>query len=457
LSASMAGWDRSVKSRRRRAIALILAFSTFAAAVGAAPAPPAPSVGGFEDAHLFGEADLQALIAKNPHTGHPVDSIEELVPLLPKALRGNFTFVYDSRSPFHDSISPLAPRVVMFTDDARLVLTFTGDPAKPGYNLLETMTFDDDSASFRFRAYLLPAGARGGWRPDAAASDCTACHGKDPRPIYDSYPLWPGFYGSVLDTFFNDRLGRRELANYRAFLAGPAKTGVYRTLLFRPGSSVTPYLDPKTVHHHTVELDPKGFPFVPDARLGMALTELNRKRIYRKLAAAPGFAGQEKRLLAELLDCRGAPKPSRALMNQIYASLVAENAARLKRLGGRPSDPNQVIYGMEELEFVEALSAVDDVARRAGADRSDWSMAMEPGSLSFFDGILSGIHKKKSYYMKEDLIIEILDHLRQRDPSFAPYFSSQLVYARDGYPFGERVDLGPALAACPALMSGGKA
>jgi hypothetical protein len=431
---------RSASRRSGPQLVLALAFVLLVALATAARAD------------AFGAADLQALLRLNPATGRPVDSVEELVPLLPPGLRSNFTLVYDSRSPFRSSITPGQPRVVMFTDDARLIITFIGGPDQPGHDLVETMAFDDRTATFQLQAYLLPAAERSGWRPSPEAANCNACHGADPRPIFDSYPLWPGFYGSVLDTFFHDRLGRAELKNYRAFLAGPAKTGVYQTLIFRPGSPVTPFLDPRRVHRNVVELDPKAFPFVPDARLGMALTELNRKRIYRKLAAAPGFQAQEPLLLAELLDCPGAPRPPRGAIRRIDTLLVAEDAARIKRLGGRPSDPNQTIDAMEELNFERELSVIDDVARRAGADRGDWSMAMEPGSLAFYDGILGGTYRHKSYYLKEDLIYEILDHMQQRDPAWRPYFVSDLVYADEGYPFGNRVELGLALKACRRLV-----
>ena len=436
---------RSAGRRSYPQLALVLAFVVLAALTTAAPAA------------AFDPGDLEALLRLNPATGRPVDSIEELVPLLPPGLRSNFTLVYDSRSPFRASITPGQPRVVMFTDDARLILTFIGAADQPGHELLEAMAYDDQTASFQLRAYLLPAGARSGWRPSPEAANCNACHGADPRPIFDSYPLWPGFYGSVLDTFFHDRLGRAELKNYRAFLAGRAKTGVYSELIFRPGSPVSPFLDPRRVHRNVVELDPKAFPFVPDARLGMALTELNRKRIYRKLAAAPGFKAQEPLLLAELLDCPGAPRPPPGAVHRIDVLLVAEDGARIKRLGGRPSDPNQTIDAMEELNFERELTVIDDVARRAGADRGDWSMAMEPGSLAFYDGILGGDYHHKSYYLKEDLIYEILDHMQQRDPAWRPYFASDLVYAREGYPFGNRVELGLALKACRRLVAAGRA
>ena len=96
----------------------------------------------------FTEARLQELLQKNPQTGQPIDSISELIPLLPRELRENFTFVYDSRSPFRGSISPEYPRVILFTNDARLILTFTGDERQPGYDLLETLSYADESASF---------------------------------------------------------------------------------------------------------------------------------------------------------------------------------------------------------------------------------------------------------------------------------------------------------------------
>ncbi|HLY78138.1 MAG TPA: hypothetical protein VKQ70_02110 [Caulobacteraceae bacterium] len=410
----------------------------------AEPPAQAPTV-------AFGDAALQALLQRDPATGAPVDSVAELVPLLPRQLRTNFTLVYDSRSPFKDQITPAMPRVILFSDDARFIVTFIGDPTAPGHDLVETMSFDDDAAQFNLKSYVLPAAKRAGWAPSPAAANCAGCHGADARPIYDSYPLWPGFYGSVLDTFFRDKIGRAELKKYRAFLAGPAKTGVYRDLVFRRGSPTSPYLNPALVRHHSVEVDPKAFPFLPNTRLGMALTELNRERIYRKLAAAPGFAAHEKDILAELLECRGAPRPSRQTLRAVQVALDAENDARLKRLGGQPNDPAISIFGMEELKFVHALAEIDDVATRAGADRTDWSMALEPKSASYFDGILSGMVGQRSYYLKEDLIYELLGHLDLREPAFVRYSAAYAAFEKLGYPFGDRLDLQLAIKACPEL------
>src|SRR5215467_7632885 len=115
--------NRSTMIRR----AIRLSFLTLVAL--AACLMPGPAAAGDGP---FTEARLQELLQHNPSTGRPVDSIAELVPLLPEELRKNFTFVYDSRSPFKSGISGEYPRVILFTDDARLILTFIGDERQPG-------------------------------------------------------------------------------------------------------------------------------------------------------------------------------------------------------------------------------------------------------------------------------------------------------------------------------------
>jgi hypothetical protein len=100
---------------------------------------------------------------------------------------------------------------------------------------------------------------------------------------------------------------------------------------------------------------------------------------------------------------------------------------------------------------VRELAEIDWVAKQARVDRSDWSMAMEPGSLAFFDGILSGISDGKSYYLKEDLIFEIMLHLRDREPAFGKYFAWRNVFEDYGYTFGARIDLGRAAQTCSLL------
>ena len=430
--------ERDAFGRLCLLLALLLAWPAFAAAATGDEAP-------------FTEVRLQDLLKNNPQTGRPVDSIAELVPLLPQELRRNFLFAYESRSPFKTSITPALPRVILFTDDARLVLTFIGDDRAPGAELLETMAFDDSAKTFVLHAYLLPAGERRSWRPSAQDARCERCHGDDPRPIFDSYPLWPGFYGSVQDTFPDDRMGRKERADYAAFMAGAARTGVYRHLLYPQGSPVSPFLDPSLFKDDTVELDPDLLAYLPNARFGIALTDLNRQRIYRKLAAGPDFAANEKKMLALLLECRSNDRPDRGTMRAVEAQLTTENIERLKRLGELPADVHKERNDMKELAMIRELAEIDAAARLAGIDRADWSMALAPGSLAFFDGVLSGISNGKSFYLKEDLILEILSHLSEREAAFRKSFRWQNAFDDYGYPFGRRADLALAQKSCARL------
>lgn len=380
------------------------------------------------------------------------DSVAALLPLLPEEFRQNFTFVYDSRSPFKDSISPLHPRAILFSKDARTVLTFTSDPQKPGYDIVETMSFDDSKAKFTLEAFVLSAAKGRGVRPTSQQLDCARCHGADPRPIFDSYPLWPGFYGSIQDTFpQNSSVGRRELRDYQAFLKGDARHGIFKSLLFSDRTPVPPYLDPKLFHPDQLTGELNLFGFLPNTRLGMALTELNRHRLWRKLSASPYYASRSRQWLALLLDCDAQNEPVQNSVAIVGQQVAAENNARLRRMGLDPDDAKERVDDMQELKFLRALTQIDELANSAQVSRADWSMAMEPGSHAFFDGILSGFQAGRDSYLKEDWIFEILRDLAAKDKTLKPYFQSVGVYAWMGYPFGHRPELSVARGACKWL------
>ncbi len=405
---------------------------------------------------LWGAAEpalenFAALLGKSPVTGKPVRDLEELLPLLSDELRSNFTFVYDSRSPH--KVDPLHPRTILFTKDGRLALAFTGNPNQPGYNVLETISFDDAGARFNLRQYVLPAAGGSADNGRSNPPQCLRCHGADPKPITDSYPLWPGFYGSVRDTFPPDS---QELPFYRRFLKTAAKQGVYRHLKFPRGTSVPPYLDPKHYRAGKVEAGTDVLRLQPNTRLGMAWTELNRKRIQRKLEASPLYASRKYALLAGLLDCRPLPLMAGA-EDQTYTRLHYENEDRLARLGYRPLGPAKKGLDMMEMAMYPALAQVTYLGEALEVDASDWPLAFEHDSLSYFDGILSGMLGEKSFYAKEDFIHEMLRRLAETEPAFRPYYQTSGAYTDSGYPFGTRLDLAKAVRACGLLQKRARA
>jgi hypothetical protein len=401
----------------------------------------------------FTAADLQKLIAENPKTKKPVQNMAELLPLLPAEFLENFTFVYDSRSPFQESISTQYPRIILFSKDAKLILTMTADPNKTGYDLLEYSQWNQGKSSFEFAAVPLPDFKKNGKTLSAENLNCNRCHGIDPRPINDSYPLWPGFYGSFKDTFAKGHsIAQKEEKAYKEFKKTTAKSGLYSFLKFGSKDWFSPYLNPKKFDDTQIIGDLNLFSFMPNTRLGMALTELNRKRIFRKLAAEKNYATNEKKYLVELLSCAKSAVPPTQI-DKMKSQVEKENEARLIRYKLDPKNAKERINDMIELKFITELAQINWVAETNGMNMDEWSLAMEKNSMSFFDGILSGIHDNVSYYLKEDLIYEMMKHLSRTDKNFKNYFARDAMYAHLGYPFGHRIQIEQARKACGLLTA----
>ncbi len=398
------------------------------------------------------------LLQNNPTTGKPTQTLEEWLPLLPLELRSNFTFVYQSRSPHGDlgekAVDALHPRIILFSNDGKMTLAFNGNPEKPGYQTVEMIQYLDHDARFEFSKHFFPEARKSAskealleeGKPNPAS--CLKCHGADPRPISDSYPLWPGFYGSVRDTFPKNS---PELPWYKKFLKEESHKGPYQFLNWPEGTSVPPYLDPKDYNSQSKEGAIAKLKYLPNTRLGMAWTELNRKRIQRKLEASPFYKSFRYPLVAGLLGCQTLPV-SQNQTEKAYRDLYYENANRLQRLGVTPEGPDRKTLDMMELSLYENMTQIDYLAKVLKVDRSDWSLAFENPSLSFFDGILSSYYKDKNYYLKEDFILEMFRQIASESEEFKPYFQTYKAYEQEGYPFGERLDFEGALGACEKLL-----
>lgn len=399
--------------------------------------------------------DLVSLLEGKTKTGKKPESLEDLLPLLSEELVSNFTFIYQSRSPHgglgtevENAVDPLHPRTVLFTRDGKLTVAFNGNPEKPGYNILEVIYFDDSNARFHLTHFALPKASPNSIKNgERDPEQCLRCHGADPRPITDSYPLWPGFYGSVRDTFPK---GSPELPWYRKFLKEESGKGPYRFLKMPKGTSVPPYLDPKDYDKNLVEAPVHEMALLPNTRLGMAWTELNRKRIQRKLMASPLYAKYKYNALSDLLGCE-LRSPKEGSYDAVYQRLYQENQDRLIRIGYHPEGPAKNGLDMMELGLYENIYDIERMAETLSVDSSDWSLAFEGQSLSYFDGILSSVVGEKNFYLKEDFIQEILKDIARVDVEFRPYLGTYSIYQDEGYPFGERLDLERALGSCEVL------
>ncbi len=212
--------------------------------------------------------------------------VEEALAVLPEATRANYTLVFSSRSLQGASFS--APRAILFGADARLVVTFNGDPDARGFDALETMEFDPSTSSFHFREIAF----RDGLPPEVSEDNparCVACHGRPARPIWDSAPTWPGVYGER----YRSGLSEKEAQGMHAFLLRQPQDPRYRWLINAARfSDRTTYVGSAHDRYNGEGFEP------PNARLGALLSAMQERALMTELASASQFRRYRYALLS---------------------------------------------------------------------------------------------------------------------------------------------------------------
>ncbi len=115
-------------------------------------------------------------------------TVAEVLPLLPEDIRTALFLMEESRS--RHQASREFPRIVMYGDDSRFIVSVSSMPTDPLYETLEMIELQDDG-EFKFRQLDMSTTP-----PLLGADDstCQACHGPRPRLIWGQYRTWPGNY-----------------------------------------------------------------------------------------------------------------------------------------------------------------------------------------------------------------------------------------------------------------------
>jgi len=197
-------------------------------------------------------SDLQSLLKARsearPQTSFTVGQGLKILSQDPqfKQLFESYTLAKNSGS--LQKSSPESPRAIMFTDTAKLVVTFNADKSQRGGQSLETVDFDEKTYNIGFREIIFKdeidktirknfAGGNlknnptalhdnFGLYPDeiefengkiaatvANPSKCLLCHGFiNQHYIWDSYDIWPTMFGEI-----DDKPTVQELADLHTF------------------------------------------------------------------------------------------------------------------------------------------------------------------------------------------------------------------------------------------------
>lgn len=188
-----------------------------------------------------------------------ITSIDTLMPLLSKAHLSQYVLMHHSQS--LQEASTDSPRAILYGKDAKLILAFNGNPKQLGHDHLEVLQYRGSNHSFEMREIIFQGKVQ---FSVANPTLCLSCHQSDPRPNWESYPLWPGAYGGEDDSVFRSKdaskVKTEDGVNYHRFQSQFKNKGRYRFLALRPK------------------------PALPNTEFGSLLQKLNQIRLARKIA-----------------------------------------------------------------------------------------------------------------------------------------------------------------------------
>jgi hypothetical protein len=224
-------------------------------------------------------SDLEGILKDPARQINSIDTLLAQPEFKPTYMR-NLTTVYSSNSIQY--ADPLNPRIILFGEDAKLVLAFTCEPGDcdgqqnvMGSQELETMHWVEETKSFEFRDIHFPEKDSGDQITISAAnpSKCVGCHGgSDPRPNWDIYPSWPGVYGGA-DDGLRDAPGE-SLDSLNKFLFSAKNRPRYKRLV-----ELSEGYEKPGIEHN----------FIHNTHLTHYLNLLNLKRITDRMRKMPDY------------------------------------------------------------------------------------------------------------------------------------------------------------------------
>jgi hypothetical protein len=309
---------------------------------------------------------------------HRVESVEQLLAVLPQDLRAHYTLVFSSRSLQDASLQ--SPRAILFGTDALLIITFNGERTQRGYESVETMEFSTETNTFSFReiSFTSDSSPAAPQISDPNPARCVACHDNPARPIWDTPPVWPGVYGER----YGAGLSSAELRGIRGFLSSQPTHARYRYLLdSNTLADRDRYLSNARASYNGQSVEP------PNSQLSALLATLNVRSILARLAKRPAFSAHLHVLLAAADDTCGSisdfyPAFMRndiaEEIRQFSASTAAADRRQALSKTVRRAGRTDARTGLARPTELTALRFVAE--RSLGVPTQRWTLAFERGS-----------------------------------------------------------------------------
>ncbi len=318
-----------------------------------------------------------------------ISSVDELLSNLPAYYRSRFTLVFDSRS--LQAASYENPRVILYGLNGTFILTFNGDAKHRdrGFDSIEMLEFDEATKQFFLQELRFPQAPDLSSRAEFSEVNpekCTGCHGKVPRPVWDTHPFWPGVYGEL----YQIRPPQPEEVGFESFLRHQSVHPRYRYLVGVESFAYRYRFNPSSkdkydgVHVET-----------PNAELTNLLSGLNAEGIAATVIRHEGFPTYKYALLASL-------SPSCADIDEFFPAELwpsvrkshrafsdRSDSVNQRQLESKKSRARQRLaadrFATESsIDKVQSLKEFRFIVEFAlGLDTGDWTLAPEKGTYDF--------------------------------------------------------------------------
>ncbi len=335
---------------------------------------------------------------KHPKPVTLEDVIGELGKRYPE-LRDNFVLMHDSRSRQYASYE--FPRVISHATNGQFTMAFNGEAGQKGYDELEMFEFNAVKDEFRFQRIQFRRG-----RADVKEvneSRCLGCHGRDPRPNWESYNVWPGAYPRTdhhqVGEKYNFEWKGVDHAGFDSFYTNQNGKGRYA------------FLNPAAVDSQfVVGKYSKEYRRARPSHYTQLVGPMNYRRVARLLRATPDFDKYQYAIAAALYDCPNieAYLPKDYAPKQTYEWYLADTA---KEFHG---DVNHYHFEHDEGTFAKFRFVIEG----RGISMAQWSTNFRGTPYAFVTpgGDPSGF---------------ILGYLMEKDDALKPYRVWNIVEDKD--------------------------
>ena len=218
--------------------------------------------------------------------------IDQVLRGLPLRLRSRYVLVYKSHSRHKDATFD-EPRIILEDEEAKIIIASAGNPKQINGDNLEVIENGSDGSDSKFHVIVTPEqnGGEIKYSDDnpKMTESCVKCHRQHLSPNWESYPNWPGVYGS-------GGSGLDEEDHYKAFVdkLKDEKLSDPQSLVLARYTALDGLVEGKV---DIYELESRNHTFAQD--IGM----FNQTRLTKRITSDPSFEKMQPALSAAAQGC----------------------------------------------------------------------------------------------------------------------------------------------------------